>query len=256
MEQLLGGRASIYRKGNAVYRPLQPWSSTIHCLLAHLRRSGVRETPVFLGAEGKYEKLRFVPGNTYNYPLSGAVATLEALRSAATLLRKIHDASVSFLTEGDPMNMHWMLTPKEPFEVVCHGDYAPYNVALTGNFVTGVFDFDTAHPAPRVWDLAYSVYCWAPFKADSVCQLGTLNDQVLRAKLFCESYGATKSMVNQLVDVMVGRLILLSNFIRSEAESGNEKFSNDIEEGHIEEYLNDIDYIKKNRDRILLGIDA
>ncbi|UGA53370.1 phosphotransferase [Vibrio sp. VB16] len=73
-----------------------------------------------------------------------------------------------------------MLEPREPFEFICHGDFTPYNVALSENTVVGVFDFDTAHPAPRIWDLAYSIYCWSPFKTDSVDKLGTIAEQVFR----------------------------------------------------------------------------
>ncbi|EGR1312112.1 phosphotransferase, partial [Vibrio cholerae] len=50
MEELSGGRESaIYRDGEVVYRPLQPWSSTIHLILKHLERAKVDEIPRFLG---------------------------------------------------------------------------------------------------------------------------------------------------------------------------------------------------------------
>ncbi len=76
MEELSGGRESaIYRDGEVVYRPLQSWSSTIHLILKHFERAKIAETPKFLGVNKDQEILSFVAGNTYNYPLVGAIAT-------------------------------------------------------------------------------------------------------------------------------------------------------------------------------------
>ncbi|RBO13872.1 phosphotransferase [Vibrio cholerae] len=251
VEELSGGRESaIYRDGEVVYRPLQPWSSTIHLILKHLERAKVDEIPRFLGVNQNQEILSFVAGNTYNYPLVGAIATNDALMSAGKLLRKIHDSTASLLEQLDVNAHRWMLDPREPFEVICHGDFTPYNVALLENTVVGVFDFDTAHPAPRIWDLAYSVYCWSPFKTDSNDKLGTISEQVVRAKLFCDSYGTTESEREQLADAMVQRLQALVSFMRSEAENGNESFAENIEQGHLQAYLNDIEYITENKQKI------
>ncbi|MFM2642517.1 aminoglycoside phosphotransferase family protein [Vibrio chagasii] len=251
MEELSGGRESaIYRDGEVVYRPLQPWSPTIHLILKHLERENVDECPRFLGVNQEQEVLSFVVGNTYNYPLVGAIASVDALTSAGKLLRKIHDLTVPLLEQVDVNAHKWMLEPREPFEVICHGDFTPYNVALSENTVIGVFDFDTAHPAPRIWDLAYSVYCWAPFKTDSNDKLGTIFEQVTRAQLFCDSYGATKSERHQLADVMTQRLQALVLFMRSEAENGNETFAENIEQCHLQAYLNDIEYITENKEKI------
>ena len=79
--------------------------------------------------------------------------------SAAKLLRTYHDATESFITP-ETFKLSWMLPVKEPAEVIVHGDFAPYNVALKGNRAVGIIDFDTAHPAPRLWDIAYAVYRW------------------------------------------------------------------------------------------------
>ncbi|OUJ38625.1 phosphotransferase [Vibrio parahaemolyticus] len=251
VEELSGGRESaIYRDGEVVYRPLQSWSSTIHLILKHFERAKIAETPQFLGVNKDQEILSFVVGNTYNYPLVGAIATNEALVSAGKLLRKVHDSTVSLLEQLDVNAHRWMLEPREPFEVICHGDFTPYNVALLENKVVGVFDFDTAHPAPRVWDLAYSVYCWSPFKTDSNDKLGTISEQLARARLFCDSYGATESEREQLADIMVQRLQALVSFMRSESENGNESFAENIEQGHLQAYLNDREYITENKQKI------
>jgi hypothetical protein len=65
VEELSGGRESaIYRDGEVVYRPLQPWSPTIHLILKHLERENVDECPRFLGVNREQEVLSFVAGIT------------------------------------------------------------------------------------------------------------------------------------------------------------------------------------------------
>lgn len=57
-----------------------------------------------------------------------------------------------------------MLSAVNPIEVMCHGDFAPYNVVLNGSDAVGIIDFDTLHPGSRLSDVAYAVYRWAPLK--------------------------------------------------------------------------------------------
>ncbi|MEZ8140626.1 phosphotransferase [Enterovibrio sp. FF113] len=251
MEELVGGReGAIYKRGDIVVRPLNAWSSTVHLLLNHYHAQGLTECPTCLGVEGDTELLSYVKGDAYNYPLTGAIASETALITAAKLLRKLHDASTSFLSKHHTDSLTWMLPARQPQEVICHGDYSPYNVALNGKTVVGVFDFDTAHPAPRVWDIAYAVYCWAPFKTDKIDALGTLIEQSERAKQFCDAYGATKQDRTALVDTMVARLTTLVRFMHDEANAGNEQFKANIEDGHHLSYLADIDYLKHNQETI------
>jgi hypothetical protein len=59
----------------------------------------------------------------------------------------------------------WYFPPREPVEVVCHGDLAPYNCVFDGDRLVGVIDFDTAHPGPRLWDVAGGAYRLVPLVA-------------------------------------------------------------------------------------------
>ena len=250
--ELQGGRAgAVFIKEDKIYRPSGVWSPSIHKLLAHLHKGRFNSAPKPFGfdPEGN-EILSYVSGEVYNYPLFGPIATTEALSSAAVLLRRYHDATVSFAQSACSKNMVWMLPPKEPCEVICHGDYAPYNVALCGDKVVGMFDFDAAHPAPRVWDVAYAVYCWAPFKTNPDDSLGDLNHQISRAKIFCDIYRLTSKQRSNLVNVMRERIQALVCFMFKEAEDGNEAFIGNIKDGHHMSYLRDMDYLDHNNQKI------
>ncbi|WP_396136875.1 MULTISPECIES: phosphotransferase [unclassified Amycolatopsis] len=42
-------------------------------------------------------------------------------------------------------------------EVVCHGDFGPWNVVWRGDQPVGILDWDYARPAPRLHDVAYAL---------------------------------------------------------------------------------------------------
>jgi aminoglycoside phosphotransferase (APT) family kinase protein len=123
-------------------------------------------------------------------------------------------------------------------------------VALSDDVVTGVFDFDTAHPAPRLWDVAFSVYCWAPFKTDTNDRLGTLAEQLERARIFCDSYRLSKEGRTQLVETMIRRIQSLVDYIVRQAANGSHQFQSNIDDGHHLSYLEDIQYLSKHKDVI------
>ena len=49
--------------------------------------------------------------------------------------------------------------------MICHNDYAPYNLVFRDGRLVGVIDFETAAPGPRAWDLAYLAYRLVPLAA-------------------------------------------------------------------------------------------
>src|SRR5204863_4404273 len=95
----------------------------------------------------------FVVGAVPAYPMPPWVWTDAALDSAARMLRQIHDATARLEIEGP-----WRSPVHQPAEVVCHNDFAPYNLVFDSGVVVGVIDWDFASPGPRVWDLSYLAY--------------------------------------------------------------------------------------------------
>jgi hypothetical protein len=283
MEELKGGREGlVFRAENKVYRPSGFWSVSVHQLLSHLENVGFENAPKSYGFEGSSfvesdfenkgpgtnslhdngcenrgnEILSYVQGEVYNYPLRGNIATIQALVSAGKLLREYHDATVSFIASRAFDESQWMLPSRLPYEVICHGDFAPYNVALIDKKTVGIFDFDTAHPAPRLWDVAYALYCWAPFKTDSVDCLGNLAEQVSRAKQFSDAYGLSTTQRQKIVNTMIQRIKNLVDYMQSEAAKGHAGFIENISNGHHLAYLADIDYLKMNQRVITASLRA
>jgi hypothetical protein len=256
MEYLDGGRPNqITRMGGKVYRPAGEWTPYIHRLLDHIRSQGFSSAPEPLGFDAKgNEIVSYIAGEASNYPLSEAASSVEALVSAAELLRSYHDASASFVI-GLKGNEPWLLPAREPVEVVCHGDYAPYNVVLEGNRAMAIIDFDTAHPGPRTWDIAYALYRWSPLNnPNNPDGFGSEQEKVGRSRLFCDAYGLSKASRVGLIATTVERLQCLVDFMQSEADAGNEAFKANIADGHHLAYLADIDYLKANSEGIQAGL--
>lgn len=256
MEYLDGGRTNqIVRIGGNVHRPAGEWTPYIHKLLEHIRSRGFSGAPKPLGfdVEGN-EIVSYIAGQVSNYPLSEAASSEEALISAAELLRFYHDATVSFVSKLEG-NERWLLPAREPVEVVCHGDYAPYNVILEGNRAVAIIDFDTAHPGPRTWDIAYALYRWVPLNnPNNPDGFGSEQEKIDRSCLFCDAYGLSKASRGGLIATTVERSQCLVDFMQSEADAGNEAFRANIADGHHLAYLADIDYLKANGEGIQAGL--
>lgn len=253
MEPLSGGRdLKIIKENDSVIRPAGPWTRTVHALLDHLRKSGIDFTPVPRGlTEDGSEILSYLPGDVCNGSLEGTARAATVLSSAAQLLRRYHDATVGFAVE----NARWQLVEREPFEVICHGDFAPYNVVLADDRVVGIIDFDTAHPGPRAWDVCYALYRFAPItSAENPDAFGTLTEQVERARMFCDAYGLPMAQRVQMAQILVARLRYLVQFMTAQARSGSAHFQKNIADGHDQLYKRDIAYIREHSQVIDEGL--
>ncbi len=241
---LHGGVNTVVRRGDVIHRPAAAHTPTVHRLLSHLRARGFNGAPAPLGfdAEGR-ELVTFVAGEVHD-ALTPALRTPELVASAGRLLRQLHDASADFEHTADDV---WMLPAQVPGEVICHGDVAPYNSVVRDGRVVGFIDFDTAHPGPRLWDVAYAVYRFAPLHAPgNPDHAGDLADQAAMAAVFCGAYGVVPS--GALIDTVVARLRALIAYLRQQAAAGNAAFASHIADGHIALYEADIDYLRARRD--------
>ncbi len=232
----------IINKGEYVYRPSGNWTKDVHKFLAYLHNKGFDATPKPLGFDktGR-EIVSFIKGEVSNYPLTKNASSIGVLTSAAILLHKYHDISMGFLEDNNVEEKPWQLSCRYPIEVICHGDYAPYNVVLNGKQAVGIIDFDTAHPGPRTWDIAYALYRWAPLtNPNNHDGFGHLKSQVARAALFCDSYGLPIEKRINMAALIIERLQSLVNFMYKEAKEGKETMKTNIADGHHLLYIEDI----------------
>jgi hypothetical protein len=256
VETLDGGReGKIKKSGDKVIRPANVWSPDVHKFLEFLISKEFDLVPKPYGiTEDNEEILSYVPGTAVNFPLPVIYMNDEMIIGAAKLLKKYHDIGRNYLNKlrGDEK---WMLPEIKPVEVMCHGDFASYNVTLIGGKPMGMIDFDTLHPGPALWDIAYAVYRWVPFTSpENPDHYDDINEQIRKMKVFLDAYGVTAEQREELPTMMVNRLTALVEFITTEAEDGNRDYAKNIEAGHVNVYRNDINYIINNESNIILGI--
>jgi aminoglycoside phosphotransferase len=97
--------------------------------------------PLLDGADPGATRMGFLPG-VPGQELVDAGAAGPALRACGTMLRRIHEITIRGYAPG---------------EVLVHGDYGPNNVLISPDSgqVTGVLDWEWAHPGTPIEDLAW-----------------------------------------------------------------------------------------------------
>lgn len=158
-----GNMGEVLRRGDTVVRQAGEWTPAVHRLLTHLGAAGIQGLPAML--------TRPAPAQ-------------EVLRSAARLMRQIHDATTTFPGQGP-----WGSPARETREVTCHNDFAPYNLVFRGAEVVGVIDWDYASPGPRVWDLAYLAYRLVPLSSVDHADGFTERERETRLDVLMDAYG-------------------------------------------------------------------
>lgn len=212
---LTGGHITpVARRGDRVLRESGPWTPTVQRLLAHLREQGLTWVPEPHGwaADGR-EEVGYLKGKVPTYPLPAWVYDDAILVKAAKWLRKAHDATVDYV---DP-DARWRAPGRRPAEVICHNDFAPYNMVFKDHKLVGVIDWDFASPGPRLWDVAYLAYRLVPLmSAENPDAPDFPVDLRHRLQLLLDSYGS-KATPFEVLAVVVERLDELAEFTHSHA---------------------------------------
>ena len=251
-ERLAGGNVShVYKSGDTVRRELKQNSKRVHALLKHLENKGYEHAPRFLGIDEKgREVLSFIEGEAGHYPLKTYMRSDAVLRDIAVMLRSYHDAVNDF-----PMEDGWPSIDQTPppAEVLCHNDFAPYNMIFRQEKPIGIIDFDMAGPGPRLWDIAYTLYTCVPLSRFYVTEMGEpvpyhsldASRMKSRVQLFFDSYG--EELAEDYLDLVLLRIEALGKTITSKARAGDPAFQQMIREGHLEHYQKDLAFIKEHR---------
>ncbi|MGP3959703.1 phosphotransferase enzyme family protein [Nonomuraea sp. 3N208] len=248
VEVLAGGGVNhVVRVGDTVRRPAGPWTTGVHAVLDHVAERGFRGAPRSHGIDGEgREVLDFVPGDVPGYPLPEWVLSDGTLEAVARLLREFHDATLDFPKCPKNLDYTWYWPSVAPAEVICHGDVAPYNCVFRGGRPVAFIDFDTAHPGPRVWDVAYAAYRFVPLTDPRHMALYPVPEQARRLRLFADAYGLDDAARGELTATARARLDHLVRHMHEQAAAGNEAFASHIARGDDHLYQVDIDHIARH----------
>lgn len=216
-----GNMEPVVRIGDTVRRVSGPWTPAVHALLHAYTAHGIAETPRARGLdEHGREVLSFLPGEVMAGLSPAELWGEELLREAGALLRRLHDASVPLVGAG----LRWRQVGREPAEVICHNDFAPYNLLIDGGHLSGVIDHDMAAPGPRVWDLAYLAYRLVPYAEDAPGFDAAPGARERRLELLIEAYGMDIPAA-RVREVAAERLEVLAVFTDGRAaETGRADF--------------------------------
>ena len=188
------------RVGDTVRRPRGPWSSSVAEYLLHLERVGFAGSPRYLGVDEQgRDVLDFVAGDVPGQPVVETWAASEnVLTGIARLLRRLHDASASFVP---PPDAHWFgddvqvefpadLPPEPPADVISHFDVTPQNVVFRDGEPVALIDFDLTRPGSRLRDVINTAMWWVPlFEPGDRDPAFRACDSPSRLAAFADAYG-------------------------------------------------------------------
>ena len=232
--------------GDIVTRRAGPQTRTVHSFLRHLRGQGLDCVPEPISLDGDAETLRYIAGDSggdgwqHQHDERGP-------RSAARLLRRIHDASADW---QPPDGAVFGSPPTgSAGDVYCHGDPGPWNFVWRDGEAVALLDWDFLHPAPRLDDVAYALVWFAPLRDDEAClewhHFPEVPDRRARIMAFLDAYGMAPDF--DVAEAVIDRRRVTIEHERSLAEQGVEPQRTWVAEGSLDEAAAEIDWVERNR---------
>ena len=231
-EEVLGGGVGnggqVVRVGIHVLRPTNPFTPAAHSLLAYLHTRGFRGTPRVVGIDpdGR-ERLGWIEGEVPLPPFPIWSMTDHSLVSITALLRRYHDATVSYVP---PAGLTWNPEMADPepgsTPVLCHNDICPENVVFRRGIASAFVDFDFAAPGRREWDIAAMARMCVPIDtAEDAARTGrgTLNP-IRRLRVVAEAYGLEPDGRRVLLDALDQQIARGGEFVARRVEAGEPAF--------------------------------
>lgn len=212
-------------------------------LLAHLHRVGFDRAPQPLGFDEQgREVVAYIEGAAGGAGVSDEWRSDDDLVATARMVRRFHDAAASFIP---PPDAAWMRLPGLPIEgaIVCHNDLAPYNTIYRNGQPVAFIDWDTAAPAPPIWDVAHAI--WRFVDISHGIEEAAVSAVAGRVRLFCDAYGLADR--SNLLDTIEARQRALHETIRVLAAQGNAAFQEMWGTEHSESPLLDADFLHRHR---------
>ena len=155
----------IAKVEDKVHRPSEFWQPAVHNLLNYLESVNFPYSPrVFKNDDEGREVLSYFDGESGKEGWK-QIVTDEGLRKYATFLRAYHDAVAGYAPN---VELVWANGAKglRPGQIICHGDFGPWNIVWKDGNPIGLIDWDLAHPNTVEYDILYALEYSAPFRDD------------------------------------------------------------------------------------------
>jgi aminoglycoside phosphotransferase (APT) family kinase protein len=206
------------------------------------------QSPRLVGTDGDADLLSYIPG------ASGAdgwapAATEEGLAAAARLLRSYHDAVRDWRPDSEPVWFDGSVGTGGPEQVVCHGDFGPWNIVWSGREPVGLLDYEYARPGDPLTDVAYACEYFVPFRDDAEClrwlRYPEPPDRRRRLLIFAESYGLSSAddLVDRVIAVQSDMRVLVARL----ADEGFRRQGELVVGGYLDELQVRIDWSLRHR---------
>jgi Ser/Thr protein kinase RdoA (MazF antagonist) len=177
--QLSGGAMTegVVRVGDTVRRPPRHSSQLMREVFEHLERAGFDTAPRWLGIDEQgRDVLTWIAGETFvergrMHPYIDDAServtfSEEQVAAVMRLLRRYHD------TFGN--------------DVICHGDFGPWNIVWRNGLPFGVFDFDNVYRGDAADDIAYALRMFVSYGLAGAAPA----ELVARTRAALQAYGA------------------------------------------------------------------
>ncbi|UNO43600.1 phosphotransferase [Streptomyces sp. MST-110588] len=165
----------------------------MHAVLRHLEAAGLQGAPRVLGVDSQgREVLTYLDGETAgeDLPWPAWVYSQTALEDVGRWARTLHDATQSFTP---PPDARWLAGQAwRPGLIIGHHDAAPWNAVWRDGHLAGFFDWDTAGPQTREFDLAFIALTWVPLHTRGFAErtgFTAFTDRSRRLHRLLDAYG-------------------------------------------------------------------
>ncbi|GAB4157177.1 MAG: phosphotransferase [Candidatus Dojkabacteria bacterium] len=219
--------SQVVKVENTVRRTLGPNSEFVHQLLKLLEAKSFQYAPKYLGTDDRNrEILSFIPG-----VLGSEVEhTFEHFKECMHVLKQYHDATAGSALAGSS-------------EVVCHNDFALWNLLFENNYLSGVIDFDDAAPGKRVDDVAYAIW--------TLLEVGSSDDPEIVSKIveLVNVYGNISS--DDLIEAFLSQMHKILAKRKDMAVNSPKAEVREMSKGRISEIEDQIRWVVQNSDKII-----
>lgn len=203
-EEVLAGNDThpVVRIGDTVHRPTSWWTPAVHELLKYLESINFKYSPRVLGFDDQgREILTFMDGESGKEGWF-KIHSDQGLRNYAKFLREYHQAVAGYKPAADSV---WAYAEGglKPGEIICHGDFGPWNITWDGETPVGIIDWDLVFPTKPSYDIMYALEWSAPFHDDKMAlewhHFKEIPDRKRRIDVFLEAYGTSRQEIGDVV---------------------------------------------------------